>query len=339
MNFKSYQDLSRDITKNLNRLQKEHFDLIVGIPRSGMIPAYIIASLLNINCTDTVSFSRNIPLKHGRTRPLSVGGRNIILPSDANSILLVDDSINSGKSFSHEVAIVRTAAQGKICTLAVYSSSPTRDDVDLIFEYVPFPRAFEWNIFHQNVMGKACVDIDGVLCVNPTEDENDDGPRYLEFLANADPLIVPSHKIFALVTSRLEKYRKETELWLMDKGIVWEQLIMLDLPSKEERVRRGVHAQHKATYYQCSPASIFLESDDDQAREISALSKKVVYCTESSTLYVEGKTSDAVYHSKYCYDGRALRLDQLLFHRFSAKLGKWIRKATTASKPLTIRKD
>ncbi len=316
MNFKSYQDLSFDIKRRLHVLQKEHFDLVVGIPRSGMIPAHIIASLLNINCTDSVSFCHNLPLKHGRTRPPSGIGAKVFLPSDAQSVLLVDDSINTGQSMAKEAALVRQAATGKIRTMAVYSSVQSREDVDFFCEYVPMPRAFEWNLFHHSVLAKACVDIDGVLCVDPTEEENDDGPRYREFLLSAAPLILPSKPIFALVTSRLEKYRKETEAWLKANNVIWKHLIMLDLPSKEERIRRRAHASHKADYYKTAPARFFIESNDKQAREISHLSKKVVYCTESGRLYLEGRESEVIYHRRFLYDGSALSVRSLLFKRY-----------------------
>jgi len=41
---------------------------------------------------------------------------------------------------------------------------------------------FEWNALHHSNPERFCVDIDGVLCRDPTEAENDDGESYLEFL-------------------------------------------------------------------------------------------------------------------------------------------------------------
>ena len=38
MNYRSYQNLSDDIKSNINKLEKFNIDLVVGIPRSGMIP-------------------------------------------------------------------------------------------------------------------------------------------------------------------------------------------------------------------------------------------------------------------------------------------------------------
>jgi len=65
MNYKSYDDLCSDIKNNLSQLYEYDFDLVVGIPRSGMIPAYMIALYLNINCTDLMSFIENKKIKSG----------------------------------------------------------------------------------------------------------------------------------------------------------------------------------------------------------------------------------------------------------------------------------
>ena len=247
MNYKSFADLSEDIRKNIDRVQSQQFDLVVGLPRSGMIPAYMIALHLNVECTDLNSFIENKMLKKGSTK----GSRkHLNYPREAEKILLIDDSIFSGNSLKKDLNLIPENIRKKITTLAIYSSKVKRDDVDMFFEHLTFPRVFEWNIFHHGVLSKSCFDIDGVLCVDPTDEENDDGEKYIDFLINAAPLFLPTRKVHSLVTSRLEKYRPETELWLKKHNILYDNLIMLDLTSMEERRRLGVHAQHKADYYQ-----------------------------------------------------------------------------------------
>ena len=120
------------------------------------------------------------------------------------------------------------------------------------------------------------------LCVDPTAEENDDGEKYRRFILNARPLFVPNDKVKALVTSRLEKYRPETERWLAENGVKYEKLYMLDLPSREERIRRGAHASFKAEIYKkLKDAHLFIESNPLQAAEIRRLSGKPVICTET----------------------------------------------------------
>jgi uncharacterized HAD superfamily protein len=134
---------------------------------------------------------------------------------------------------------------------------------------------------HHKFLAQCCVDIDGVLCLDPTEAENDDGPAYEKFLSEALPLFGPTRKIGWLVTSRLEKYRALTEAWLAKHGIQYDKLIMLDLPSKAERQRLGVHGSFKADFYRKSDAILFIESEHQQALKIAELSGKPVLCVET----------------------------------------------------------
>ncbi|WBM70856.1 phosphoribosyltransferase family protein [Buttiauxella sp. WJP83] len=281
MHFKNISSLSHDIRKNLFKINKLDVDLVVGIPRSGMIPAYTIALYLNIDCTDIASFINNTPLKKGNTRCYN---NNLSNPHDAKKILLVDDSIDSGRSINNELMRIPQHLKNRVSTLAIYSSSLKRNDVDLFLEYVPHPRVFEWNIYHHPVIEKSCVDIDGVLCIDPTPEENDDGDKYRHFLLNAEPLFIPSVKIHALVTSRLEKYRSETESWLEKHGVQYDSLIMLDLPTKEERIKSGAHSTHKSLAYNKLNASLFIESEIDQAINICKRTGKPVYCVDTNEM-------------------------------------------------------
>jgi orotate phosphoribosyltransferase len=133
---------------------------------------------------------------------------------------------------------------------------------------------------HPGVVPKSCFDLDGVLCRNPTPTENDDGPRYREFLSTVEPLVAPSKPIGWIVTARLEKYRAETEAWLDAHGIEYGELIMLDLPDKETRQRLGTHAEFKAGVYGDLDAVLFVESDHSQAMEIARLTDRPVYSVE-----------------------------------------------------------
>jgi uncharacterized HAD superfamily protein/adenine/guanine phosphoribosyltransferase-like PRPP-binding protein len=286
MNYKSFDDLSEDIKKNLYKLQEKKYDLIVGIPRSGMIPAYMIGLYLNVDIIDFDGFINNRPLQRGLIRKTK---SSLLNAHDANNVLLVDDSIATGNSLKRTIENLPEALVKRITTMSVYSSKKQRSDVDLYLEYVSLPRVFEWNIFHRKLLASACVDIDGVLCLDPTEEQNDDGEKYLEFLLNAKPHIIPSYKIHSLVTSRLEKYRAQTEKWLTDHGVEYERLIMLNLKTKEERQQQGAHAIHKAQYYKDQhDLSIFIESDVKQAMQIMEYTSKPVYCVDDNFMFYPG---------------------------------------------------
>lgn len=313
MNYKSYADLSTDIRKNLGKVSWQKFDLVVGMPRSGMIPSYMLSLSLNIHCTDLVGFISNRPLIRGNTRKCR---RDITHPHEALHILVVDDAILSGHSLAENMGLIPDALRGRVTTLAVYSISShprlSRDDIDIYFEQVLMPCVFEWNLFHNLAMKSACVDIDGVLCVDPTPHQDDDGERYRDFLETAEPLHLPTVKIHALVTSRLEKYRKETECWLKKNGVKYENLIMLDLPNKETRLKLTATGKYKAEYYKNSSSQFFVESEIQQAIEICKLTGKFVYCIENNVLYTPRYLREAVYNFRGLFNRLILRVDSFL---------------------------
>ena len=285
MNYRNFADLNNDIRLNFQKIADQKVDVVVGLPRSGMIPAYMIALLMNIDCTDFQSFLDNKPLKRGSTR----GAKNQLThPQDAENILIVDDSVNTGSSMEKARAQIPEHLLPKVKVMAVYSGTRIPQSIDFYLKYIAQPRVFEWNIFGHHILQQACLDIDGVLCVDPTEEQNDDGDRYRDFILNAEPKFLPSSKVHALVTSRLEKYREETEAWMAKHKVEYEHLIMLDLPSAEERRRLKCHGKHKATYYKNSEAMFFIESEAFQAQEICMSSGKPVYCTDNNTMYKPG---------------------------------------------------
>jgi uncharacterized HAD superfamily protein len=153
------------------------------------------------------------------------------------------------------------------------------------------PRIFEWNLMHHSELQSACLDIDGVLCLNPTEEENDDGEKYLRFLREATPLWLPTVPVGCLVTSRLQKYRIETEQWLARHGVKYAELVMLNMESAEERRRTGCHGRFKGEVYRSKKSQFFIESDARQAHEIAQLAAKPVFCIADRQVYLPSSRS------------------------------------------------
>lgn len=283
MHYKSYGDLSDDITASLFRVHGKGYDLVVGIPRSGMIPASMIALGLHIDVVGLPDFITNQTLK---TR---LGRKSVGLPStawDAKKVLIVDDSVRTGRTMQEALSAIPSDCPCAIDTLAIYTDSTACQHVDISFYTLASPRVFQWNLFTAAILSQACVDIDGVLCVDPTDHQNDDGEKYIAFLNNAVPLFLPAGRIGCLVTNRLEKYRDQTETWLKQQSIVYDQLVMLNLPSKEERQRQAVHSTHKGMFYKNSEYTFFIESDAKQAARIASMSGKAVYSCEDNRVYI-----------------------------------------------------
>jgi uncharacterized HAD superfamily protein/hypoxanthine phosphoribosyltransferase len=275
MNYRSVADLNDAILNNLHKLPSE-VDVVVGIPRSGLIAANLLCLALNVPMADVEGFLAGRLLTTGIKRRTRAPQSD---PAGTRTVVVIDDSVHSGDSMRR----VRARFAGfpgdtRFVFCAVFGVNNSHDSVDVVLEQVPMPRMFQWNVMHHALLEKCCVDIDGVLCLDPRPEENDDGPAYRQFLRTARPLLCPSARIGMLVTSRLEKYREDTAAWMARQNIEYNALHMLDLPSQEERLRRGAHGAFKAGIYKNSDAILFIESEHEQAREIARLSGKPVLC-------------------------------------------------------------
>lgn len=282
MQYRSVSDLNEAIVSNLGRIPRD-IDLVVGVPRSGLLAANLLSLAINVPLSDLDSFLDGREFTAGSTKPI----RRSRDPSGRRRVLVLDDSINNGNAMREVRARIAEAnVNADVTYAAVYGLRNRHPEVDIVLEIVPQPRIFQWNFMHHLVLEQACVDIDGVLCLDPTDDENDDGPAYLEFLKNAVPYHATTRKIGWLVTSRLEKYRSQTEDWLASAGISYGNLIMLDVPSKEERQRLGLHGSFKADFYRQCASPLFIESDVRQAEVIAARSGKPVLCVETHQIHL-----------------------------------------------------
>jgi uncharacterized HAD superfamily protein len=277
LQYRSYEDLNRLIKEaDLNSFR--NFDLILGVPRSGMFPAYIIGLILNLPVIDIESFIAG--------KDSYVGERLKNKKNDIRKVLVVDDSIKFGGQLKEVKQKLSSLNSIHFKFLSVFATTDSREMVDYCLEIIDKPRVFQWNLLNSWVYEYSCVDIDGVLCEDPSEEENDDGERYLEFLKNARPKYLPSCVVAVLVTSRLEKYRRQTEDWLSKHSVQYGKLVMLDLPDKKQRVKLGIHSSFKSKVYQeFNQTGLFIESSKYQSEGIHNYTGKNVFCVENMTFY------------------------------------------------------
>lgn len=283
MVFVTYEKLNSDIVDNLTKIPRD-IDLIVGIPRSGMLVANMIALYLNKPFVDIDSYLEHRLFSVGSTKNSNDIIQNY---SDIKKILIVEDSIDAGSSIKRakEKLII---SEHEAVYLAAYVRSGKEKLVDIYFRTIDDTRIFEWNYMHNKLLEVSCLDIDGVLCSDPTIEENDDGEKYRNFLLHAKPKLLPTRKVGYLVTSRLEKYRDLTEQWLNENGVEYKELIMMKLDSAEERRKLGNYGIFKANVYKNIKKSIlFIESQACQAEEIARISGKCVFCVENQKIVEE----------------------------------------------------
>ncbi|MCW4009160.1 MAG: hypothetical protein NWF05_00880 [Candidatus Bathyarchaeota archaeon] len=197
--FRSFQDAMRDLDEWVKTFP-ERYDVIVGIPRSGMFVASYIATKLGVPLSTPDDFVRN---EIWFTCVLKK-------PTDIHKILLVDDGVGridgQMKQNFYKIKTVFPTLEIKRASLYIYKNAV--EAVDRYYDYLDdnHLNREEWNLLHRKY-GTLGVDMDGVLC------HDWDPARYRTyetFLQTAEPFMIPKFKIDFIITNRHKKYANET---------------------------------------------------------------------------------------------------------------------------------
>jgi uncharacterized HAD superfamily protein len=269
--FLSNAEVAMLVSDWCRELAGENYDLILGIPRSGMM----IASMISLNLALPLSSCDNFPDK--------TWASSQIIKRKIKKILVVDDTVGTGETIKNEVK--KISGDYDINTAAMFVSDIGKNKVDKYYKVMPEPILGEWNFRHQKI-GIVGVDMDGVLCEDCPIGTADIKDKYMIFLKTAKRLYVPSYNIDFIITSRLEKYRKETEEWLRNNNVKYDKLIMLDLPDWSYRYA-NTSSQYKADQVSKLGVDYFIESGDAEAKYIWDKSHVPVICIETMKMYNE----------------------------------------------------
>ncbi len=274
----SNADLARDVQDFVSKLPVEEIGCVVGIPRSGMIPASQLAALLHVPLYQLHGEQGVVALSGGkRTGDLRRTGRPLI----------IDDSVNSGRQVSQARVLYRATRPyddndgidwSKPIWSAMYVTPGSQDAVDVLYKLAENPHFFEWNLPNSGLLGRCILDFDGILCRDIAPEDDDDGERYLRALREAQPnWVCRKHPISMIVTARLERYRPETMEWLERHGMQVRDLVMGPWESKAERDQHSI-AEYKAKHYAESDFDLFIESDYRQSARIFGITQRPVLC-------------------------------------------------------------
>ena len=313
MNYRSIARLAEDMRTWSAALPRD-IDVVVGVPRSGLLVANLIALYRNLPLADLQGLLQGRLLATGPrcSSPLDEKSLN----NRSLNILVVDDCVSTGAAMREVMEQVAPLREQHTVRLGAAYYDPRADvALDVAFEPLHMPYVFEWNLMHSWVVEHGCLDMDGVLCRDPEPHEDDDGPRYERFLQEAEPYLLPTKRIARIVTSRLEKYRVPTEAWLERHGVRYEELLMMDYPSAAERDAAGHHGTYKAETYRSNKRyQLFIESEAQQARQIARWSGKPVFCVDTMQMLNPGvypwkneQTAPADYHQHGTLVGRLRR--------------------------------
>lgn len=275
--FVTTADLMKDAHRLANMLPPDT-PFIIGVARSGLCVASMVSMLLHLplhvygQSTATLTSPGN-----GWRLTGNVGGRQ-------GKPVVIDDTVMTGNSFKSSLPVIRKTFPTAI-SAAVYCNPNAEQKPDIWVEDLPWPHLLEWNLFNSVLCPSMAYDFDGILCRDCRPEEDDDGPRYLEFLRDATPLyLTRKDPISMIVTARLEKYRPQTLEWLARHGVTVQTLIMGPWANNHDRAIADV-SSYKARHFkefmkrhhQVKP-SLFIESEAFQAERIAKLSGGVVVC-------------------------------------------------------------
>jgi uncharacterized HAD superfamily protein/hypoxanthine phosphoribosyltransferase len=291
LNFRSVAQLSDQLLRWSHRLPAD-IEVVVGIPRSGILAASMLALYLNVPLSDVGGLldGRCFTSGTGRRKryaedpgAASPGG----FLSTPRTVLVVDDSLLSGRSM-REVRERIEAAQlpHRVLYAAVYVLPGRTGDVDHYCEALNGPRAFEWNILHGELVRQFCISLDGVLCRRPSAAEAEDEDAFRASLRDARPYLVPTVEVGWVVSERPERYRLETETWLAAHGVDYRKLVMDDHGPGPPR--RGAASAFKADVYRSTDATLFVDGSIREAVEIASLTGRHVLCAEAMRLVLPG---------------------------------------------------
>lgn len=286
MHYRTVGNLSELVNAYAHRVPHD-VDLIVGIPRSGMLVASILSLKLNLPMTDLYAFCRNDALDQSALRHCH--GALLDRPWEAKRILLVDDSIASGKSLREAVSMVRDVFPGEIMTMVAFALRENTAKVDVYLETVEQPRVFEWNIMHHNLLAYSCMNLDGVIAEAVASDASLEAQK--THWAKRPPLFIPSARIGHLITATPEQARPQVEAWLERHGICYEQLHMPPQPltGEDETAVKQAFQAFVAGVFKGDPHALMLfESCPQRAEAIMQATQKPVFCVPTNEMYNPG---------------------------------------------------
>jgi len=249
------------------------YDVIVGIPRSGLLIASIIALKLAKPLTTPELFIKEVIWASKKIQT----GKKI------RKVLLVDDTISSGKSMQKATQLLLSHCKEiNLNKAALIIADKSKSLVDNYYEIIPEPRIFEWNMMHSK-KGKTCFDMDGVLCENCPPGFDADEEKYTAWIDSAKPYLIPSYEIDAIISNRLEKYRTLTEKWLTRNRVKYKELILWDLQSKEER--KNQYGKHKIDILLSIKPDIYFESSLNESEQIWKSTKIPTICIDEMIMF------------------------------------------------------
>jgi hypoxanthine phosphoribosyltransferase len=250
------------------------YDVIIGVPRAGLMFANIIACRLGRPLSTPDNFLRG-EMWFSHDSPM---------PTEIKKVLVVEDSVGFGKQITSAAKKIKSAFPDlQVEKAGLFVLPQSLDKVDYVFEVKDEPNIFEWNMLTATwSWGDVVSSLDGVLCFECPIGWDNSPEKYLKFIQGTKPLLIPNYPLKAIVTERPESARELTESWLKRYNVKYDALVMRPdelAPNFENSVKI------KSEVAKAVKPFWLWERNYEKAREIHRRSEVPVLCTQTMTLF------------------------------------------------------
>ena len=229
------------------------FDVVVAVPRSGLIAGSMIAGVFGKPLSTPDVFANNKAAWITKSF-----GFHDTKTDQYNRILLVEDSVAECTEILNAKRIIKSRYPDlEVRMAAQYAQQSAVKHLNYYyktFEDSTCAPRYDYNLAHGGD-GQTAYDMDGVLC----EDWNIQ-KDYGNFIRTALPHRIPIYKIQCIITARTENNRTITEEWLARYHVNYGRLYMRQDTSETP-------IAFKSRILLKEKPSKFIESDDTTARE------------------------------------------------------------------------
>lgn len=277
MQYRSVRDLAEHVREWSERLPPD-LDLVVGIPRSGLLVANLLALYRNVAMTDVDGLLAGRLLSAGKR----TGARPDILSDERRlRILVADDSLWSGGQLGQVRARIAAAnLPHEVMYGAVYVVPESTALVDTYHSKVPVPRVFEWNILHHpDALALSCVSFEALL--------GSPAPGQAAAAAEGSfppPRLRPTHKIGCVVATQPPQVEARIAEWLGRHCVEYDDLVLVPptATSSDAVVRE------KAAIYRSRRAWLFLEATHEAAARLALAAHRPVFALDTWDMLYPG---------------------------------------------------